>query len=159
VPYSYKFLQNSHTKKLATWKARTTWKKKKKSETKPQAWQSMGNETERERERERKEQEQEQERLEIGRRKWIGMVNHITRECNSNKSNTPKTKKIGERASERARERGGERQRRRRSERARGRGKRCFRKKPQRQSACRRSQCCGVLRVACEIAQVREMAC
>ncbi len=56
----------------------------------------------REREREREEQEQEQERLEIGRRKWIGMENHITRECNSNKSNKPKTKKIGERASERA---------------------------------------------------------
>jgi hypothetical protein len=105
VPYSYKFLQNPHTKKLATWKARKTWKKKKKSEKKPQAWHSMGKQTReryREREREREEQEQEQERLEIGRRKWIGMENHITRECNSNKSNKPKTKKIGERASERA---------------------------------------------------------
>jgi hypothetical protein len=33
------------------------------------------------------------------------MENHITRECNSNKSNTPKTKKIGELASDRATER------------------------------------------------------
>jgi hypothetical protein len=151
---------------LTTWKERTTWKKKKKSETKPQACQSMGNKTESESEREREEQEQEQEqeqeRLEIGRRKWIGMENHITRECNSNKSNTPKTKKIGERAWERAsaRERRGEtRKEKKTKKRARGRGKRCFRKKPQRESACQRSQCCGVLRVACEIAQVRDMAC
>jgi hypothetical protein len=66
----------------------------------------------REREEER-ERERKQERLEIGRRKWIGMENHITRECNGNKSNTPKTKKIGERAS--ARERRGEEKKKKRA--------------------------------------------
>ncbi len=69
------------------------------------------------REREREREREEQERLEIGRRKWIGMENHITRECNGNKSNTPKTKKIGERASERAsaRERRGEKKKKKRA--------------------------------------------
>jgi hypothetical protein len=67
--------------------------------------------------REREREREEQERLEIGRRKWIGMENHITRECNGNKSNTPKTKKIGERASERAsaRERRGEKKKKKRA--------------------------------------------
>ncbi len=73
------------------------------------------------------------------------------------KATNPKPKRSESgRASERARERG---ETKKKKKRARGRGKRCFRKKPQRQSACQRSHCCGVLRVACEIAQVREMAC
>jgi hypothetical protein len=156
VPYSYKFLQNPHTKKLATWKTRTNLEKEIRDKTSSMAINGKQN-----REREREEQEQEQERLEIGRRKWIGMENHITRDCNSNKkqhTQNQKDRRAGERAS--ARERRGETmKKKKKKKRARGRGKRCFRKKPQRQSACRRSQCCGVLRVACEIAQVREMAC